>query len=152
MFLLLLAFQRLAAGEVVLLRFAHGGATADRHTDEIGCVYEPHADDAQLFSAEQLLERVVLPDALWCDSAGAHCHDATSSRDYIARSLHCVDEPTHGGVRCTVRIDCSELIRSFWLSLGATLAAIVGFIVVPSVCCDGGRPRRRPEYDRDMSL
>jgi len=140
-----------AAAEVVLLRFAHGNDD-DRHTDEISCVYDAHADNSnQLFSAEKLLERVVLPDALWCDSAGTRCHDATSSRDYVARSLDCSDERNAAGVRCRVRIDCTELISAFWLSLLATLLAIIGFILVPALCCDGAA-QRRDEYERDTSL
>jgi len=144
-------FVCFALCEVVLLRHPHGNDANDLHRDEIRCVYDKHAVDRELFSAELLLERVVLPDALWCDDEGTRCHDATSSRDYIARSLNCSDERS---VRCTVRIDCSELIASFWLSLFVTLVAIVGFIVVPSVFCDGGRAggRRGELYDRDTSL
>ena len=144
-------FARLVLAEVVLLRHPHGNDAADQHRDEIRCVYDKHAADRQLFSAERLLERVVLPDALWCDDKGTRCHDATSSRDYLASSLECTEGES---VRCTVRIDCSELISSFWLSLCVTLAAIVGFIVVPSVFCDGGRGggRRSEFYDRDTSL
>lgn len=147
--LLLLFTHTAVVGEVVLLRYSHDD---DAHRDDIGCMYEARPVRRQLFSAEKLLERIVLPDALWCDSAGQQCHDATSSRHYVARSLECANGPLNAdGVRCRVRIDCTELISSFWLSLAATLSAIVAFILVPGICCDDGRPRR-VDYERDTSL
>lgn len=149
-----------AAADIVLLRHQHGHGK-ERHTDVIGCVYEQH-DTEQLFSAEKLLERVVLPDALWCDHDGSAanadaakqvCHDSTSGRAYNATSVHC-DETLGAPVRCTVRIDCSTLIRSFWQSLALTLLVICGFIIVPGVFCSESAAHRRHarDYEKDTSL
>jgi hypothetical protein len=147
MLLLLLVLETMSA-DVVLLRYAHGNRD-DRHTDEISCVVETHSSE-QLFSAEKLLEKVVLPDALWCDGDGKSCHDSTSGREYRAASLECNESPG-APVRCRVLIDCSELILSFWHSLVATMVSVVLFIFVPHLCCTT-RHRRAVDYDRDTSL
>jgi len=147
-----LLFTSLVFADVVLLRYQHGAA-ADRHTDQIECAELPQDDrDDQLFNAGRLLAHIVLPDALWCDTDGRTCHDSTSSRSFNTTSLHC-DEKADAPIRCVVRIDCVELINTFWLSLGITLLAIVAFVVIPEICAAGvGGVSRRPPYTRDTSL
>ena len=154
--LILLFVATTRASDTVLMRREHGGGD-DRHRDVIGCASD-EADAKMLFSAARLLERIVLPDALWCDNEH-RCYDSLTGVSYHAMSLECVDESKRASVRCTVRIDCREYIVSFWQSLSVTVAVIIAFILVPGACVDnarrgGGGERHMPmiDYDRDMNL
>ena len=136
-----------AFADVVLLRNKHGRGV-ERHSDVISCVYMTDDNEA-LFSPERLLEHVVLPDALWCDATN-YCHDSTSGQEYKAMSLVCNDE-VGAPIRCSVKIDCADLILAFWRSLIATIACIIAFIIIPGLCFDNRRVRML-EYDKDTSL
>jgi hypothetical protein len=135
--------------DTVLLRHEHGGG-ADRHRDVISCAYDERADSDALFNAAQLLEMIVVPDALWCDGE-LRCHDVMSGKEFRGLTLECSGEEGNP-VRCTLRVDCSQLIVWFWHSLLTTIVCILAFIIVPVVCFDS-RPRRPAlDYDKDTNL
>jgi hypothetical protein len=154
MFLTFFFVEVILTADTVLLRHEHGG-DADRHRDVISCAYDaPSADGGDgLFNAAQLLETIVVPDALWCDGE-LHCHDAMSGKEFRGVSLNCDkhSQKHEEGVRCILRVDCAALIRSFWHSLIATVGCILAFIIVPAVCINN-RPRRVTlDYNRDVTL
>jgi len=125
------------ADDVVLLRAQHG---AHAHRDAIRCA---GADDSGPLRIEDLVEHLMLPTALWCDTSvaagGALCHDRTAQRALRAVSLRC---DATASVRCVAEFECAPLAAELWRAAGATLACCV-LLLAAARCAATARRRHR---------
>lgn len=128
------------ADDVVLLRTRHGTDT-HAHRDAIRCA-KSAGDDSGALRTEDLVEQLMLPSALWCETdggGGALCHDRTAHRALRAVTLSC---DRTSDVRCVAHFECADLAREFWIAAGATVLCCAALVATRAHCANGERRRQ----------